>query len=148
MMKKQNSEITCPYKSANVNRSPQQLQSFSTPPIRQIVKHGLVLRPEIQRCGSERSAHHARQTELNLPGCRSGDATECECALADLTPGGKIALGAGSFALEILDGGECRLAQVRDLHRVSRLDDLVQDRLDIGGLPGRLAPEHRQQRGI
>src|SRR6266404_1352237 len=41
MMKKQNSEITCPYKSANVNRSPQQLQSFSTPPIRQIVKHGL-----------------------------------------------------------------------------------------------------------
>src|SRR5258708_7584913 len=41
MMKKQNSEITCPYKSANVNRSPQQLQSVSTPPIRQIVKHGL-----------------------------------------------------------------------------------------------------------
>jgi hypothetical protein len=41
MMKKQNSEITCPYKSANINRSPQQLQSFSTPPIRQIVKHGL-----------------------------------------------------------------------------------------------------------
>src|SRR5712672_2608534 len=43
MMKKQNSEITCPYKSANVNRSPQQLQSFSTTPIRQIVKHGLVV---------------------------------------------------------------------------------------------------------
>src|SRR5260370_41350590 len=117
------------------------------PTLTGVISETLVLRPEIQRCGSERSPHHARKTELGMPGCRRGDATECECALADLTPGGKIALGAGSFALEILDGGECRLAQVRDLHRVHRLDDLPQDRLDIGGLPGRPAPENPQQSG-
>src|SRR6266853_2909018 len=118
------------------------------PTLTGVISETLVLRPEIQRCGSERSPHHARQTELDLPGYRSGDATECDCALTDLTPGGKIALVAGSFALEIFDSGECRLAQVRDLHRVYRLDDLLQDGLDIGGLPGRLAPEYRQQRGI
>src|SRR5258708_15001787 len=105
----------------------------------------LILRPIIQRRGPERTAHYARYTELDLSGGRRGDATERNCTLADLTPGGEVALVAGSLALEIVDGGERRFAQVRDFHGVHRLDRLVQDGLDIRGLPRRFAPEHRKQ---
>jgi hypothetical protein len=38
---KHNIDIACPYKSANINPSPQQLQSLSSLPWRAIVKHGL-----------------------------------------------------------------------------------------------------------
>src|SRR5215831_9977162 len=41
MVKKQNIDTACPYKSANIDPSPQQLQSLGKAPTRKIVKHGL-----------------------------------------------------------------------------------------------------------
>src|SRR2546422_9835432 len=68
------------------------MRQIDSPNRSEIAQVGLILRPIIHRCRPKRSAYHARYTELDLSGRRSGDATERECALTDLAPGGDIPL--------------------------------------------------------
>ena len=66
---KHNIDIPCPYKSANINPSPQQLQSLSSLPWRAIVKHGLVRIPVsiFATGGGEPATRAAKAATAGIP---------------------------------------------------------------------------------